>query len=103
MSDLIYNYLTLKCVGYDNRIKGQVLMSKFKIKNHKTLRSYIELIRQSPDCPRMVGSEAGRNGGYWIIANKEEFNDTVFHLYARAKEMQRTAKTMQRKAKKEGL
>ena len=103
MNDLIYNYLILKCVGYDNRVKGQVLMKKFGIKDHKTFRKHIELIRQSPDCPRMIGSKAGQNGGYWIIANKKEFDDTVFHLYARAKEMKKTAKLLQKKAKKEGI
>lgn len=102
MEKLIYDYLVLNCIGYDNRIKARTLMKKFNIKDNKTFRSYIQNIRQDEDCERIVGSEAGNNGGYWIINSKEEFDNTVYHLYARAVEMQKTCKILRKKGKEYG-
>ena len=99
MEEVIYSYLLKKCVGYENRIKGKALMNLFDIKDHKTFRSHIQFIRENPAYNRLIGSEAGKQGGYWIIANKEEFDRTVHHLYLRAKEMERTSKIMNKKGK----
>ena len=100
MEKLIYDYLMLNCVGYENRIKAKDLMKKFNIKDNKTFRSYIQQIRKDAECIRLVGSEAGQSGGYWIINSKEEFENTVYHLYARAVEMQKTCKIMKKKGRK---
>lgn len=103
MEELIYNYLTVNCVGYENRVKARTIMRKFGIKDNKTFRSYIQAIREDYNYPRLIGSEAGKSGGYWIIANKQEFDETVHHLYARALEMQKNCKIMKKKWKrKEG-
>ena len=43
----IYNYLKTNARGYKNRVKADVLMSEFGITDNKTLRSYIQEIRES--------------------------------------------------------
>ena len=101
MEELIYKYLVLNCIGYDNRIKANVLMNKFNINDNKTFRGYIQAIRQNPEFPRMIGSEAGSSGGYWIIANANEFYSTAKHLEARAREMQKTSEMLQEKFENE--
>lgn len=100
MEEMIYAYLVNNCVGYDNRVKARVLMNKFGINDNKTFRSYIQSIREDYQYPRVIGSQAGSDGGYWIIANKQEFDETVHHLYARAIEMQKCCKTMKKKWKR---
>lgn len=100
MEEMIYAYLVNNCVGYDNRVKARVLMNKFGINDNKTFRSYIQSIREDYQYPRVIGSQAGSDGGYWIIANKKEFDETVHHLYARAIEMQKNCKIMKKKGRK---
>ena len=100
MEEMIYAYLVNNCVGYDNRVKARVLMNKFGINDNKTFRSYIQSIREDYQYPRVIGSQAGSDGGYWMIANKQEFDETVHHLYARAIEMQKCCKTMKKKWKR---
>ena len=102
LEKLIYDYLMLNCVGYENRIKAKTLMKKFNIKDNKTFRSYIQGIRKDAEFTRLVGSEAGQHGGYWIINSKEEFETTVHHHYARAVEMMNTCKILRKKGKKYG-
>lgn len=97
MIDLIYDYLNENCVGYNNRVKSDILMKKFGIKDNKTFRSYIQELRQNPKYENLVGSEAGSNGGYFIVSNKEEFRTTVDHHYLRAMEMLKTYSVMKRK------
>lgn len=101
MEDLIYGYLIKNCVGYDNRIKAKEIMKKFNIKDHKTFRSYIQTIRDEVTYPRLIGSEAGKSGGYWIIKNLEEYYATAHHLCARARAMEDTFDTMASKFKNE--
>lgn len=102
LEKLIYDYLVLNCIGYDNRIKARTLMKKFNIKDNKTFRSYIQEIRKNPEFIKLIGSEAGQNGGYWIINSKEEFETTVHHHYARAVEMMNTCKILRKKGKEYG-
>lgn len=94
MKELIYDYLTNNCVGYDNRVKGWQLMKLFNIKDHKTLRSYIQELRQDEEIDKMIGSVAGKSGGFFIIENYNEFKDTVDHLYLRAMEMLKTRQNL---------
>lgn len=97
MLDLIYNYLNENCVGYDKRVKADVLMKEFGIKDNKTFRNYIQELRKNPDYENLVGSESGHNGGYFIVSNYEEFKTTVDHHYLRAMEMLKTYGVMKRK------
>ena len=97
MKELIYDYLVNNCVGYDNRVKGWQLMKLFNIHDHKTLRSYIQELRQDEEVDKMIGSVAGSKGGFFIIENYSEFKDTVDHLYLRAMEMLKTYKIMKDK------
>lgn len=90
MEEQIYDYLINNCVGYNNRIKAYKLMRMFNINNHKTFRSKIQKIRQNKQFKKIVGSEAGKRGGYWIIANENEYKETMFHLRARSDEMKKT-------------
>lgn len=90
MEEQIYDYLMNNCAGYNNRIKAYKLMQMFNIKDHKTFRSKIQKIRQNKQFKKIVGSEAGKHGGYWIIANENEFQETMFHLRARSDEMKKT-------------
>lgn len=101
MEDLIYGYLVKNCVGYDDRVKATAVMKKFNIKDHKTFRGYIQTIRDEVKYPRLIGSEAGKNGGYWIIKNLEEYYATAHHLCARARAMEDTFYIMANKFKNE--
>lgn len=95
----IYEYLKKNAVGYEKRIKSSVLMKEFNINDNKTLRSYIENIRQSEKLQKIVCSEAGKNGGYWIPTNNEEISKTLEHLYKRSIEMLKTYSILKNKAK----
>lgn len=97
MEELIYKYLILNCIGYNKRVKAKVLMKKFNITDNKTFRSYIQAIRENSEFTRLIGSEAGSGGGYWIIDNAKEFYTTVDHLVARANEMKKMSKKLQKK------
>lgn len=97
MENQIYDYLLQNCLGYENRIKGRKLMGLFHIEDHKTLRSYIEKIRQEDEYEFLIGSEAGKNGGYFIPINLEEKELSTNHIRLRAEEQLRTYKNMKRK------
>lgn len=95
----IYKYFKSECVGYEKRVKGYELMKQFNIKDHKTLRSCIEEIRQSDELQKFVCSEAGQNGGYWLATNDNEVEITLEHLYKRSMEMLRTYSILKNKAR----
>ena len=95
----IYNYLKENAVGYENRIKSWVLMKEFNIKDNKTLRSYIEDIRNSEVLQKIVCSEAGKNGGYYLATNDNEVYETLEHLYKRAMQMLKTYSIIKKKYK----
>ena len=95
--ELVYYYLTENCVGYENRIKSECLMKLFEIKDNKTFRSYIQELRKNPNYTKLVGSEAGKDGGYFIVSNYQEFKTTVEHHYLRAMEMLKTYGIMKNK------
>ena len=67
----IYDYLKKNATGYEKRVKSRVLMKEFDIKDNKTLRFYIEEIRNSDILQKIVCSEAGKKGGYWIATNDD--------------------------------
>ncbi len=95
----IYNYLKENAVGYDDRIKADVLMKEFNINDNKTLRSYIQEIRESEVLTKIICSEAGSNGGYWIATDYKEVRKTLDHLYKRSMEMLKNYSMLKRKAK----
>ena len=74
-------------------------MKEFDIKDNKTLRSYIEDIRNSSTLQKIVCSEAGQHGGYWIATNDEEVYQTLAHLYKRSMQMLKTYSTIKKKYK----
>ena len=95
----LYQYLEKNAVGYENRIKGGVLMSELGINDHKTFRSYIEAIRDSEVLQKIICSEAGSNGGYWVATNTEEVYNTLEHLYKRSIKMLYTYSKLKKKAR----
>lgn len=95
----IYNYLKENAVGYDDRVKADVLMKEFDIKDNKTLRSYIQEIRESEVLTKIICSEAGKDGGYWIATDYKEVRKTLNHLYKRSMEMLKNYSMLKRKAK----
>ena len=97
MEEIIYEYLLKNHAGYDNRIKGKELMKIFDIKDHKTLRSYIEKARQYKEYRYLIGSEAGRNGGYFMVTNGMEKDLTINHIRLRAEEQLSTCELMENK------
>lgn len=97
MEEQIYEYLNKNCVGYDNRVKGNQIMKLFGIHGHKTFRSYIQAIREKDFYKKLVGSEAGKQGGYWIVNSVAEYNTTTQHLYARSSEMRKMCEIMKKK------
>ena len=98
----IYDYLKGNAVGYENRIKSNKLMEEFGIATNDTLRSYIQEIRQSCILQKIVCSQAGNNGGYWIATSEEEVEETLKHLYNRAMEMLKTYSKIKMKARLDG-
>ena len=98
----IYDYLKGNAVGYENRIKSNKLMEEFGIATNDTLRSYIQEIRQSCILQKIVCSQAGNNGGYWIATSEEEVEETLKHLYNRAMEMLKTYSKIKNKARLDG-
>lgn len=95
----IYDYLKENAVGYKNRIKADKIMKEFDITDNKTLRSYIQEIRESEVLQKIVCSEAGNKGGYWIATDYEEVNKTLEHLYKRSMQMLKNYSVIKRKAK----
>ena len=95
----IYNYLKENAVGYDDRVKADVLMKEFNINDNKTLRSYIQEIRESEILTKIICSEAGKDGGYWIATDYKEVRKTLDHLYKRSMEMLKNYSMLKRKAK----
>lgn len=95
----IYNYLKKNAVGYEKRVKSSEIMEKFNIRDNKTFRAYIENIRDSEILQKIVCSEAGSNGGYWIATNNDEVVETLQHLYKRSMKMLKTYSILKRKSK----
>lgn len=95
----LYDYLKENAVGYENRIKSYKLMKVFGIKRNDAFRRLIQEIRQDETLQKIVCSEAGKNGGYWIATTEDEVNATMDHLYKRAMEMLKTYESIKRKSK----
>lgn len=95
----IYNYLKSNAVGYENRVKSDILMKEFNINDNKTLRSYIQEIRESEILTKIICSEAGNDGGYWIATDYKEVRKTLDHLYKRSMEILKNYSMLKRKAK----
>jgi hypothetical protein len=95
----IYDYLKKNAIGYENRIKGNKLMQIFGINDNKTLREHIKKIRDSSILQKIVCSEAGSGGGYWMPITQEEVYLTLQHLYKRSMKMLSTYATIKRKSK----
>lgn len=100
LSDKLYRELLNRAVGYSKRVKSSALMKTFEIKDNKTFRSYIQEIRQNEKYKKIVCSEAGKDGGYWVANNKQEVQDTLDHLYKRSMEMLKTYSIIKKKLKK---
>lgn len=98
----IYEYLKKNAVGYSKRVKSSILMKEFSINDNKTLRRYIQNIRQDERLQKIICSEAGKNGGYWVATNEKEIQETMDHIYKRAMEMLKTYSAIKRKANLNG-
>ena len=94
----IYNYLKTNAKGYKNRVKSDVIMHEFGITDNKTLRNYIQEIRESEVLQKIICSEAGSNGGYWVATNQAEVDKTLDHLYNRSMEMLKNYAIIRKKA-----
>jgi hypothetical protein len=97
----VYDYLLENAVGYGNRISSPKLMKRFGIKDNKTFRGVIERIRQNDEFDKIICSQAGHKGGYWIATNQQEVEDTLNHLYKRSMEMLKTYSIIRNKAIKD--
>lgn len=95
----IYDYLKKNATGHEKKVKSGALMQKFNIKDNKTLRDYIENIRNSDTLQKIVCSEAGKHGGYWIATTDEEVYQTLEHLYKRSMQMLKTYSKIKKKYK----
>lgn len=99
LNDKIYDYLLKNAVGHEKRVKSSVLMKEFNIEDNKTLRSYIENIRDNMDYELIICSEAGKAGGYYIATTEEEVMDTLKHLYKRSMKMLYTYSRLRKKSR----
>lgn len=97
LSYRIYDFLKENAVGYDNRVKGSYLMSEFEIDDNKTLRSYIEEVRDNETLQKIICSESGKKGGYWVATNDDEVLKTLEHLYKRSLKMLETYSKIKKK------
>lgn len=97
MTYKIYDYMKKNCVGYENRVKSNILMQIFNINDNRTLRKYIEDIRNSEILQKIVCSEAGQGGGYWLATSDEEVYITLEHLYKRSMQMLKTYSCIKKK------
>lgn len=95
----IYDFLKKEAVGYENRVKASVLMQEFDIKDNKTLRAYIEEIRDSDILDKIICSEAGSSGGYWVATSQDEVYQTLQHLYKRSMKMLKTYSKIKNKSR----
>ena len=95
----IYDYLKKNAVGYKNRVKSDIIMKEFEIADNKTLRKYIQEIRESEILTKIVCSEAGNKGGYWLATNNEDIEKTLTHLYRRSMEMLKNYSIIKKKAR----
>lgn len=95
----IYDFLKKEAVGYENRVKASVLMQEFDIRDNKTLRAYIEEIRDSDILDKIICSEAGSNGGYWVATSQDEVYQTLQHLYKRSMKMLKTYSKIKNKSR----
>lgn len=98
----IYEYLKKNACGYSKRIKSSTLMQEFNINDNKTLRQHIQNIRQDETLQKIICSEAGKKGGYWIANNEQEIQETLDHLYNRAMEMLKTYSIIKKKVQLDG-
>lgn len=95
----IYDFLKKEAVGYENRVKASVLMQEFDIRDNKTLRAYIEEIRDSDILDKIICSEAGNSGGYWVATSQDEVYQTLQHLYKRSMKMLKTYSKIKNKSR----
>ena len=98
----LYDYMLKNNIGYINRIKSNVLMEKFNINDNKQFRKYIQLLREDENIDKIICSEAGHKGGYWIATDKAEVLGTMNHLYKRAMEMLKVYAIIKRKSNLNG-
>ena len=98
----LYQYMIKNAVGRPKRVKSSELMKEFNIEDNKTFRGLIQEIRQSEELHKIICSEAGKDGGYWIATDEKEIKDTLDHLYKRAMEMLKTYADIRNKAKLHG-
>ena len=96
--DQLYYYMIKHAVGRKKMLKSSVLMEKFGITDNKAFRGMIETIRLSDKYDKIVCSEAGVKGGYWIATSQEEITDTLEHLYKRSMQMLKTYSRIKQKA-----
>ena len=94
---MIYNKKKKYAVGYENRVKSNVLMEQFNITNDAMLRSYIREIRQCDVLQKIICSDPAKNGGYWIATNEDDVYETMTQLYNRAMDMLKTYSHMRKK------
>lgn len=102
LTNKIYDFLINKAVGYKKRVKSAVLMQEFNIKDNKTLRNYIEEIRNNDNYEKIICSESGNKGGYFTATNDEEVYLTLEHLYKRSMQMLKTYSKIRKKARLDG-
>lgn len=95
----IYDFLKKEAVGYENRVKASVLMQEFDIRDNKTLRAYIEEIRDGDILDKIICSEAGSSGGYWVATSQDEVYQTLQHLYKRSMKMLKTYSKIKNKSR----
>ena len=94
---MIYDYMKKYAVGYENRVKSNVLMEQFNITNDAMLRSYIREIRQCDVLQKIICSDPAKNGGYWIATNEDDVYETMTQLYNRAMDMLKTYSHIRKK------
>ena len=97
-SDKIYDYLLKNAVGRLKMVKSNKLMELFEINDNKTFRSHIEEIRLNDKYDKIICSEAGSKGGYYIGTTEEEIIETLEHLYKRSMQMLKTYSKIKQKA-----
>lgn len=95
----LYNYLKDNCVGYAKRQTSYQIMEVFGIETNEEFRSLIREIRDSDVLQKIVCSQAGPDGGYYLPTNEDEVYQTLQHLYKRSMKMLHTYSIIKRKCR----
>lgn len=99
---MVYAYLCQYHRGKESMIKNKDLRKLFGIRSDKSMRKIIQNIQSDKSYTKVIGSEAGKKGGYYICTTKEEIEETIKDKRHRANAILRYCHVLEWKSNLEG-